>query len=113
MSDKTIEEMCDWNGCKLAKHLGPHQYSFLPTPEPQEAAPQAQAKYCPHAQRCVHPCDSDECFLETIEKPSGPDMKWTKEDCDRFESMEAAPQRDCQCGPHIRWMTHLRISQID
>jgi len=38
MSDKTIEEMCDWNGCKLAKHLGPHQYSFLPTPEPQEAA---------------------------------------------------------------------------
>lgn len=42
---------------------------------------------CPHAHRCVHPCDADECFLETLEFPNGPLVKITKEQCDQFEEM--------------------------
>lgn len=42
---------------------------------------------CPHAHRCVHPCDADECFLETLEFPNGPLVKITKEQCDQFEAV--------------------------
>lgn len=42
-------------------------------------------KYCPHAHRCIHPCDLDECFLETLERPEGPFVKLTEEDCDKAE----------------------------
>lgn len=44
-------------------------------------------KPCPHAHRCVHPCDDDECFLETIEQPNGPATPLTKEECDAFEDV--------------------------
>lgn len=33
---------------------------------------EAAHKPCPHAVVCIHPCDVDECFLETIEQPNGP-----------------------------------------
>jgi len=69
MSDKTIEEMCDWNGCKLAKHLGPHQYSFLPTPEPQEAAPQAQKKRVRiHTAEDVSVCRFESDIAEALQR---------------------------------------------
>jgi hypothetical protein len=42
-------------------------------------------KPCPHAFRCVHPCDDDECFLETIERPNGPEIPLTEAQCDEFE----------------------------
>ena len=48
-----------------------------------------ETKYCPHAHRCIHPCDEDECFLETIEEPNGPAVPLTKEHCDNFEAMVA------------------------
>jgi hypothetical protein len=44
-------------------------------------------KPCHHVHRCVHPCDADECFLETIEQPNGPVVALTKKQCDAFEKM--------------------------
>lgn len=54
---------------------------------------------CPHAHRCVHPCDSDECFLETLGLPNGPLVKWTEEDCDDFEeSVDAHIRKQVKRG---------------
>jgi hypothetical protein len=41
--------------------------------------------YCPHAAWCVHPCDDDECMLETIARPNGPPTPLTKFQCEAFE----------------------------
>jgi hypothetical protein len=42
-------------------------------------------KSCPHAAFCVHPCDDDECFLETLEEPNGPAVPLTREQCVAFK----------------------------
>jgi hypothetical protein len=41
--------------------------------------------WCPHAAWCVHPCDDDECMLETIEQPNGPATPLSKFQCEAFE----------------------------
>ena len=53
-----------------------------------------EMKTCSHAYRCIHPCDDDECFLETLEEPDGPKTYMTKEQCDAFEEMITKEYRE-------------------
>lgn len=46
-----------------------------------------EERHCPHAAFCVHACDDDECFLETLEQPNGPEQPLTRAECEGFLRM--------------------------